>query len=238
MSFWKVLFSAGIGWWMGGPLGAVIGVIIGNMIKTDVQVSSRPYAKQHEGFVASLLVLMAEVMKADGKVLKSELDYVKTHLRTLFGEEQTAQALIVLRDIIKKDIPVIEVCHQIRVNLDYSSRIQLLHLLFGLAKADGSIVQVEIDLIQQMSVTLGISSPDYESVLNMFYETAEAYYKVLEIEPSASDEEVKKAYRRMAVRFHPDKVIHLGEEFQGAAKEKFQKVSEAYEKIKKERGIK
>ena len=55
MGFWKVLFSAGIGWWMGGPLGAIIGVIIGNMVKTDVQTTSRPYAKQHEGFVASLL---------------------------------------------------------------------------------------------------------------------------------------------------------------------------------------
>lgn len=237
MSLWRFLFTTGIGWWLGGSLGAIIGAIVSTMIKTEGDATSRPYARQQEGFVASLLVLLAAVMKADDRVLKSELDYVKVHLRTLFGEQQAAQALIILRDIIKEDIPVIEVCHQIRVNLDYNARIQLLHLLIGLAKADGVVADVEIRLLHQIAMALGISTPDYESVLNMFYENTSSYYKILEIEPTASDEEVKKAYRKMAVRFHPDKVMHLGEELQGPAKEKFQKVNEAYEMIKKERGI-
>jgi DnaJ like chaperone protein len=238
MKLWKVLFSAGIGWWMAGPIGGIIGMIIGNLINTSESSVSRPYSPQRDGFVASLLVLMAAVMKSDGKVLKSELDYVKIHLRTMLGEEQTAQSLIVLRDILKREIPLHDVCHQIRVNMDYNSRLQLLHLLFGLGKADGFLSSSEVSSIHSIAGSLGLSESDYQSVLNMFYENVESAYKVLEINSAATDEEIKKAYRKMALRFHPDKVIHLGDEFQAAAKEKFQKVNESYEKIKKERGFK
>ena len=71
----------------------------------------------------------------------------------------------------------------------------------------------------------------------MFYKDANAAYKILEVKEKATDTEVKKAYRKMAVKYHPDKLTHLGEEFQKSAKEKFQKVNEAYETIKKERGF-
>jgi DnaJ like chaperone protein len=60
----------------------------------------------------------------------------------------------------------------------------------------------------------------------------------LEIDSSATDDEVKKAYRKQAMKHHPDKVSHLGEEIRKAAEEKFQKLNEAYERIKSARGIK
>ena len=231
--------GAGIGWWVMGPVGGLLGMVIGSLIKDESSEGRilQNNRQSHNGFVVSLLVLIAAVMKADGRVIKAELDYAKVHLRGMLGEQGAAQSLIMLRDILKKDIPLQDVCHQIRVNVDYHARVQLLHILFGMGKSDGSLKQPEINVIQLISNYLGISVSDYNSVLNMFYDNVESAYKVLEIEPNASDEEVKKAYRKMAVRFHPDKVSHLGEEFQGAAKEKFQKVNEAYEKIKKERGM-
>ena len=185
-----------------------------------------------------MVVLMAAVMKADGKILRSELNYVKQYLNNLLGAEKARESLKVLQDLIKKDIPLNDVCHQIRVNVQYDSRVQLLHLLFGVARADGQLSQVEINTIERISRLLGIARPDYQAVLNMFYDNLESAYKILEISPSASDEEVKKAYRKMAVRFHPDKVSHLGTEFQKSANEKFAKVNEAYDKISKERGLK
>lgn len=237
MNFLRVLFSAGIGWWMAGPIGAIIGMVIGQLIENGRPQQTTSFGSQRNGFVASLLVLMAAVMKADGKVLKSELEFVKLHLNTILGEDQTQQALIVLREVLKKEIPLTDVCHQIRVNLDYNSKVQLLHLLYGLAKADGSLVAGEVAVIHHISSMLGISEADYQSVLNMFFKSPESAYKILEVEPSATNEELKKAYRKMAVRFHPDKVSHLGEDFQASAKEKFQKVNEAYEQLKKERGF-
>ena len=85
---------------------------------------------------------------------------------------------------------------------------------------------------------MGIPQADFESVKNMFYRNVDSDYKILGIEESATDEEVKRAYRKMAVKFHPDKVAQMGEEFQKGAKEKFQKIQEAYEAIKKRRGMK
>ncbi|MDI3520527.1 MAG: DnaJ like chaperone protein [Anaerophaga sp.] len=230
-----------IGWWVLGPVGALIGMFLGGqaeeMAVSENKKQGMPYGSPRDGFVVSLLVLMAAVMKSDGKILRSELDYVRNYLRNYLGEVKAGEALIVLRDLIKKQIPLTDVCHQIRINLNYDSRIQLLHLLFGLARADGQLSSVEIDTINRIAGLLGISHLDYQAVLNMFFDNLEAHYKILEISPSATDEEVKKAYRKMAVRFHPDKVSHLGQEFQKAANEKFARVNDAYNKIKKERGL-
>jgi DnaJ like chaperone protein len=142
-----------------------------------------------------------------------------------------------LKDLLKKDIPLMDVCQQIGRNMDYSSRLQLLQLLFNVSIADGSVHPNELDIINRISGYLGISPTDFMSIKNMFVPETDSSYKILEIEPTASDDEVKKAYRRMAMKYHPDKVSHLGEDYRKTADEKFKKVNEAYEKIKKERNI-
>ncbi len=240
MGFLGSLIGFGLGWWVFGPIGALIGMFIGGRTGTAAgEIGGERVVKgsARDGFVVSLLVLMAAVMKSDGKVLRSELDFVKTYLRNMLGNAKAADALLLLRDIMDKNIPLSDVCHQIRVNVNYDSRVQLLHLLFGLAKSDGYLNPVEVTTIQSIAGMLGVSTADYQSVLHMFYENPEAAYKVLEVSPQATDEEVKKAYRNMAIRFHPDKVAHLGPEFQESAHAKFSKVNQAYEKIKKERGL-
>ena len=100
-----------------------------------------------------------------------------------------------------------------------------------------TINALELEAIEKMSGYLGIASSDFVSIRNMFVPETDSSYKILEIEQTATDEEVKKAYRRMAMKYHPDKVSHLGEEFRKSAEDKFKKVNEAYEKIKKERNI-
>ena len=117
-------------------------------------------------------------------------------------------------------------------------RVQLLHYMFGIAKADGDVSPSEINVISRIADMLGVSRQDFESVKNMFYRNVDSDYKVLGVETDATDEEVKKAYRKMAIKFHPDKVAQMGEEYQKGAKEKFQKIQESYEAIKKRRGMK
>ena len=242
--------GGGLGWAVGGPIGAIFGFVVGSMFDGGTEqvqtgrrtgFTGRPtgYSSRTTtgGYVMSLLVLVAAVMKADGKVLKSELDYVKKFMVQNFGEASATESVKMLRDILQQTIPVNEVCRQIKQNMNYSARLQLLHFLYGIAQADGLVDITEQRKIAQISQQMGISDSDYQSIQAMFVPNTDADFKILEIDRSASDEELKKAYRRMAMKYHPDKVSHLGEDFQNAAKEKFQKVNQAYENIKKERKI-
>jgi DnaJ like chaperone protein len=233
--------GAGLGWVVGGgPIGAIIGLSLGwmfdNASESDVE---KGFTKTTVGdFAVSLLILIATVMKADGKVIRSELDFVKKFLIQRFGQESAHEALRMLRDILKQNIPVQDVCFQIKQHLDYSSRLELLHLLYGVAVSDDRVNEHEMAIISKIAFYLGISTADQNSLKNMFIKSAESSYKILGIEPTASEVEIKKAYRALATKYHPDKVSYLGDDFKKSAEEKFKKINEAYENIKKERGIK
>ncbi len=231
--------AGGLGWVFLGPIGGILGFTLGALL--DGQQTFQPGLGSHKSttgdFAMSLLVLIAAIMKVDGKVLKSELDYVKKYLIQSFGADSAKEALEMLRDILKQDIPLDDVCLQIRRNMNYSSRLQLLHLLYGLSEADKRISKKELELIDRIASLMGISVKDKESVKYMFIPKTDGAYKILELETDASNDEVKKAYRRMAMKYHPDKVSHLGADFQKFANEKFKKVNEAYINIKKERNI-
>jgi DnaJ like chaperone protein len=232
--------GGGLGWVMGGPIGGLLGFLVGSIVDgTTMQtVTGRGSTITTPGaFGMSLLVLIAAVMKADGKVVKSELEYVKQFFIRQFGQETAREALVMLRDLLKQEIPLRDVCMQISRNMDYSSRLQLLHLLFGVSGADSRFHPSEVKLIGTISAYLGISSTDYLSIRNMFIPETDSAYKILEVDQTVSNEELKKAYRKMALKYHPDKVSHLGEDLRKTADEKFKKVNEAYEKIKKERNI-
>jgi DnaJ like chaperone protein len=239
MGFFGKWIGGGLGFVMGGPIGGLFGFVVGSILDnaTDQTSVKGSKATTPGAFGMSLLVLIAAVMKADGKVVKSELDYVKQFFVRQFGTENAREALAMLRDLLKQEIPVGDVCLQINRNMDYASRLQLMHLLFEVAGADGIFHPSEIKVIESISGYLGISPSDYLSLRNMFIPETNSAYKILEVEPSVSNDELKKAYRKMALKYHPDKVSHLGEDFQKTADDKFKKVNEAYEKIKKERNI-
>jgi DnaJ like chaperone protein len=231
--------GGGLGFVMGGPIGGLLGFLVGSMIDgTTVHTSTYTSQRTSQGdFGMSLLVLVAAVMKADGKVVRSELDYAKQFFVRQFGRESAKEALLMLKDILKQEIPVRDVCQQIKGNMDYSSRLQLLHLLFNISLADSVIHPSEIEIIEKISAYLGVATSDFLSIKNMFIPETDSSYKILEIEPSSTNEEVKKAYRKMAMKYHPDKVSHLGEDFRKSADEKFAMVNQAYERIKKERNM-
>lgn len=235
------LIGAGIGFIIGGgPIGAIIGYALGSIFgnsytKEDVRfMGANP---RQQDFSASLLVLSAAVMKADGVVKKSELDYVKRFFLSNFGQEQAEKYILTLREILKQDIQIAEVSQQIGRYMDYSSRLQLLHYLFGIASADGQVHDLEINVIETISRYMGIYTSDYESVKAMFVKKVDDAYTILGIDPSASDDEVKKAYREMAKKNHPDKVAYLGDDVRKAAEKKFQEINDAYDRIKKQRGL-
>lgn len=238
MGIFAKWIGGGLGWAFGGPLGGVLGFMAGSVLDSfEIKIFKKADGKTTMGdFAVSLLVMIAAIMKADGKVLKSELDYVKHFLAQNFGQKESLEALSLLKELLKQDIPVNEVCGQIRRNLDYSSRLQLIHFLFNLANIDGPVTPTEQRLLDIIAENLGVSISDKRSVSSMFSRTSvDTAYEVLEVDPNASVTDIKKAYRALAVKYHPDKVAYLGDEMRNAANEKFQKLNEAYDLIKKER---
>ena len=186
-----------------------------------------------------LMALSASIMKADGKVVKSELDFVKTFIRQNFGEQNATHYLQTLKHYLDSgNIPMDQICEDVKMRIQPEVRVQIIHYLFGIAKADGSVSESELNVLNVIASMMGVSTVDFESVKNMFYRNADSDYKILGIEATATDDEVKKAYRQMAIKFHTDKVASMGEEYEKGAKEKLQQIQEAYDNLKKSRGIK
>ncbi|MBR4392387.1 MAG: TerB family tellurite resistance protein [Bacteroidales bacterium] len=247
MGCFTKLILTGLGWAFGGPIGGIIGYALGSLFSSSNPITFRSEVNEHFGnteekrdFNVTLLVLSAAVMKADGSVKKSELDYVKRFFLQNFGQERAENYIKMLREILDKDYNIYDVSRQVGQYMDYSSRLQLLHYLFGIAASDGNVSNLEMDVIHTISMYMGVSESDYLSIKAMFVREINATdnaYKILGVDPSASDEEVKKAYREMAKKNHPDLVSNLGEDVRQAAEKKFQEINQAYETIKKQRGL-
>ena len=235
-----------LGWAVLGPIGGIIGFAIGAILDHESQPKLTASDFRHKlettpaDYAVSMLVLVAALLKAVHRIVRTELDYVKKVFVDKFGEESASDALLLLRDIVKQNIPVYDVCNQIQQNLDYHARLQLVHFLIGIAKADGELHPAEIQMLEFIYQALGISEKDYHSLYSMYTNIKEnkiSPYTILEVSQDATNEEIKKAYYRLAKLYHPDKVAHLGGSEQHAAKEKFQKLADAYEQIRKERGF-
>ena len=195
--------------------------------------------EQRNSFFVSLLVLSSAVIRADGKTLQSELDCVRNFLRQNFGEQAAAQGMQILQQLGMQEINIYQVGGQISANMNYSQRLQLFHYLVNIATVDGDFAKAEKNVLEVIGSVIGLTNTDVASVIAMFYKEKgdESAYTILEISPSATDDEVRAAYRRMAMKYHPDRVSTLGEDVQKAAAQKFQQVHDAYETIKKKRGM-
>lgn len=258
----KWLF-AGLGWAIGGPIGGILGYFLGKAISPDNQLGAGGQDTYHRGpyrntgtqqdVNVALMVLIAAVMKVDGQVKRSELDYVKKFLLANYGEQRGKQMLEVLQQMVQNDIPIDQVCAQIKVNTDYSTRYHMVDFLFGIGGADGEFHQTELNMLRLIAQYLGISSSDYTSIFerHVGYTDGRNYsenrgtsgsrsyskdpYRVLGIDSSATDDEVKKAYRKMAMKYHPDRVAGMSEEMQRNAAEQMKEINEAYDVIKQRR---
>lgn len=223
--------------------GALLGFIIGGVVERFFNSSSswsevgsqRPTTA---AFQLNLLALAATVIKADGSVKQQELQFVRNFFITNYGSQMASTIFEKFNEEVKKERQNIPELTQIfNQRAPYETRLQILHFLFGVANADGSISQTELSKVEQIAAALGIRPSDMESIKAMFVKATDSAYKILEISSSASDDEVKKAYRTMAKKYHPDKLQSEDPALIKGAQEKFLKVQEAYEAIQKERGL-
>lgn len=243
-----------------GPLGALAGYALGSMLENKEGESQGgygddPYAGtsaygRRNSFLFSLLVMASYVIKADGKVMHSEMEFVRRFLRTNFGEAAVSEGNRILLNLFEQrkrmdaanpsafKNTIRECGMQIAQNMGCEERLQLLSFLAQIARCDGNVCKEEIEALKEVAMAMELSAQEVESMLNLGGNTLEQAYKVLETDPSATDEEVKAAYRKLALKHHPDRVATLGEDVKRAAEEKFQQINNAKELIFKARGMK
>lgn len=229
--------------------GAFTGYLIGYYLDQigyyldQIKVSGKRATTQKQrvspaDFELNLLSLASLVIKADGSVSQKELDYVRMYFVQAYGKDRANATFRTFNEVIKKrEVNAQTICDYLQRRTRYETRLQIIHFLFNVADADGYVSPLEVDKIRSMANYLGLRSADFESIKAMFFKTADSAYTILEIEKSATDNEVKAAYRTMVKKYHPDKLQHMDEAHQKGGEAKFRKVQEAYELIQKERGM-
>ena len=275
MALGKWIGSA-LGWILSGGnvLGAIAGYCIGSLLSdatstaerengfngngntfrndySDTQFNQRPFEEDRNSFLFSMLVLSSYIIKADGKIMHSEMNCVRNFLRNNFGEQavrqgedillklfemQKQQGATTFKETIRKS------CVEISFHMNIGQRLQLLDYLIIIAKVDGIVSPEEVYALKEVAAYLGLSAQDVDSMLNMEASSNQQIglneaYKILGILPNATNDEVKAAYRKMALKHHPDRVSTLGDDVREAAEKKFQEINNAKERIYKARGL-
>ena len=275
MALGKWIGSA-LGWILSGGnvLGAIAGYCIGSLLSdatstaerengfngngntfrndySDTQFNQRPFEEDRNSFLFSMLVLSSYIIKADGKIMHSEMNCVRNFLRNNFGEQavrqgedillklfemQKQQGATTFKETIRKS------CVEISFHMNIGQRLQLLDYLIIIAKVDGTVSPEEVCALKEVATYLGLSAQDVDSMLNMEASSNQQIgldeaYKILGISPNATNDEVKAAYRKMALKHHPDRVSSLGDDVREAAEKKFQEINNAKERIYKARGL-
>ena len=247
-----------LGWVTLGPIGGLLGFLVGSFIDSVssgnvVQQDDNDFYRQstqqqgdRNSFLLSMLVLAAYIIRADGKVMHSEMEFVRNMLRQNFGDVAAQQGNEILMKLFDEERrlgtqsfrqKIRESCQDIASHVDYSGRLQLLNFLVMIAQADGQVANEEKAALKEVAQWMQMSADEVDSMLGLGKDDLESAYKVLGVSPDATDDELKKAYRRLALEHHPDRVAKLGEDVRKAAEKKFQEINAAKDRIWKARGL-
>lgn len=214
-------------------------------------------SKVSKSFVTgkNLTVISYHLMNADGEISKLEKTYFENFMFYEFERKFIVKYYIKNLNLFHKKISLKKACLKLNNSLRYSGKVQLLHFYISLITKDKFLSVGEIALLRKICKYSGIHYKTLDAVLAMFNYTSEEdlnkktyaktyktnsikkYYTILEIEETATEEEIKTAYRDLVKIYHPDKQFGKEKLNLSIAKQKFQAIQEAYDKIKQHKGI-
>jgi DnaJ like chaperone protein len=246
MSWMGKIIGGGIGMALGGPLGAVIGASLGHtFVDAQAGVGTGPRLSPGETkqavFFATTFAMLGKMAKADGRVSEEEVRVVEGFIRDRLGLDPRARefAIKIFNEGKTSRAPFSAYAKQFGDVFagEHEMRVMLFELLFALALADGSLHTAEDRLLKESLGPLRLESRVYDELRRRAAPDLAHLYAVLGCRENATDEELKKAYRKACREFHPDTIVSKGlpEEFTKFAESKFKEINHAYETLVKQR---
>lgn len=233
----------------GALLGYLVGWGIENINSKNVANHSNAHFSQQQAlstFLQSFLMLAAHVIQADGRIMHSEMELVRNYLRQSFGEGvvQTANQMLLNNFNLRKQYgdsvwmqELRKACTQMRISMPEEHRLQMIAFLAGIAKADGNVDSSELDAIREIARMIGVQESVVDQMFSLGGQSLDDAYRVLGVSPDATDAEVKAAFRRLTLQYHPDRVATLGDDVRRSAEQRFKEINEAKERVYAARGM-
>jgi DnaJ like chaperone protein len=220
--------AIGMSWWMRKAV-------------ADYEASQ---SEAHNRFVFLLVHILVNIAAMDGEISRAETDTIYGFFRTRlgYGHSQMLWVRELVREAVAAPLPLDDLLREFS-GFSYEVRLVLLDLVYQVIYTKSPPPAAELDAAARIAAALGIAAYDHQAVRGRYaysgyYRAAqgagagdERYYRVLGLEPGASPEEIKKAYRNLSRKYHPDMVASLGEEFRRDAEEKMKEINEAYDRL-------
>ena len=220
-------------------IGGVILYTISKRIRKNATVNStlNTHTPEHKRFVELTIHILVHLIKADGTIDPRETQFIKSFFQNYlnFNHAQLIWIEDTLQDSLKKAYPLGDLCDEFRSNFQFNGRRMIVELMYRVAFSDGKLHPHEDIVIQDVVRRIGLSDDDHAQIRVLFVKEDDRtkYYTLLGIQKGASKSEIKKAYREASKKYHPDRVHHLGDEFQKVAQEKMQEINQAYQVLSK-----
>ena len=247
MAWWGAGIGASIGMMLGGPFGALIGAGIGSSMTREERrgYDDRPSYGESEqrqvGFLVATFSMLGKIAKADGLVSDDEIAFINAFIKNeLELDPNSRRIAIEIFNRAKSDhTPVDQYAEQLSeiFRHDDAMRETIYRVLFMTAMADGHLHPAEKAILQRIPRILRLRQNIYHNLESELVGNLDGYYALLGCSPDASDAEIKSAYRKKCMEYHPDKLASKGlpEGFTKFANDQMQQFTDAHDKIMKAR---
>lgn len=254
------IIGALLGFYFFGFFGAIAAYFLGSIIDRSINYGIggvNPLSRAHREsvFLGSVFVLMGKIAKADGHISQDEIAHVEQLFNKLgITDEHRQQAIALFKKGAAPDFDIRPTVNEFMAVCGHTNSLRqmLLVYLIVMAFADGSLDPAEESLLKEIALHLGYSPEAFRHILAMVTNQAhfaggqasatsslDDAYQALGVNKGSSDQEVKRAYRKLMSQYHPDKLMGQGmpEDMIAMATAQAQEIRAAYELIKKNRGL-